>query len=111
MVVVPLVGTWIETCCLEEYKSICKVVPLVGTWIETPWMSNTIIFAPSFPSWERGLKPLQSLQSSSCGQSFPSWERGLKLVLLLILYVMLPVVPLVGTWIETAPIDPAVSGL
>ena len=33
--VVPLVGTWIETCSLVQQVRYAAVVPLVGTWIET----------------------------------------------------------------------------
>ena len=34
-VVVPLVGTWIETDRLAHFNPYTSVVPLVGTWIET----------------------------------------------------------------------------
>ena len=35
VVVVPLVGTWIETVHNEKADNPDYVVPLVGTWIET----------------------------------------------------------------------------
>ena len=34
--VVPLVGTWIETTQTFKEEYYGRVVPLVGTWIETP---------------------------------------------------------------------------
>ena len=34
MVVAPLVGAWIEICCLSEFKKTILVAPLVGAWIE-----------------------------------------------------------------------------
>ncbi len=33
--VVPLAGTWIETCLAFIYYTVYYVVPLAGTWIET----------------------------------------------------------------------------
>ena len=33
--VVPYIGTWIETFTHEERKDLAKVVPYIGTWIET----------------------------------------------------------------------------
>ena len=80
MLVVPLVGTWIETLF---YLPVCKlynrVVPLVGTWIETYLNIFLLLIIRSFPSWERGLK----LLVKGCRRTLRS------------------VVPLVGTWIET----------
>ena len=35
LLVVPLVGTWIETCLIPDSEEYREVVPLVGTWIET----------------------------------------------------------------------------
>ena len=35
MLVVPLVGTWIETASMKAAFQNVLVVPLVGTWIET----------------------------------------------------------------------------
>ena len=61
MIVVPLVGTWIETlvCPLNFCRSV--VVPLVGTWIETlRVVVYLLIVLTSFPSWERGLKQWHS---------------------------------------------------
>ena len=55
----------------------------------------------SFPSWERGLKPLLFLPLPSSSASFPSWERGLKLLTIYGPATNPQVVPLVGTWIET----------
>ena len=40
--------------------------------------------------------------------SFPLWERGLKSWLLLDMTDTLPVVPLVGTWIEIFNGDPSI---
>ena len=33
--VVPYIGTWIETTCIRLFKSADGVVPYIGTWIET----------------------------------------------------------------------------
>ena len=76
------------------------VVPLVGTWIEIQIYQS--VFSPpwSFPSWERGLKSPLRLFLVLLFPSFPSWERGLKLCFLGRNNGLLPVVPLVGTWIE-----------
>ena len=35
VLVVPLVGTWIETVIVADHLYTINVVPLVGTWIET----------------------------------------------------------------------------
>ena len=61
--VVPLVGTWIEIKAIIPKSAAIFVVPLVGTWIE---MSGKVVFeypALSFPSWERGLKLIQTSMS------------------------------------------------
>ena len=79
MSVVPLVGTWIETRFLCQNFPYPTVVPLVGTWIETYKVSENQAKIPSFPLWERGLKPLKEV-----GKQYN-----------------ISVVPLVGTWIET----------
>ena len=55
--VVPLVGTWIETQVWIVVSQACRVVPLVGTWIETVNIAFADASSVSFPSWERGLKP------------------------------------------------------
>ena len=34
-IVVPYIGTWIETSTLTMRKYIAIVVPYIGTWIET----------------------------------------------------------------------------
>ena len=56
----------------------------------------------SFPSRERGLKQTSRLAGASCWGSFPSRERGLKLRWRLPPVCTAGVVPLAGTWIETA---------
>ena len=38
--VVPLVGTWIETVNKYNRQKPIEVVPLVGTWIETSYISS-----------------------------------------------------------------------
>ena len=78
-----------------------RVVPLVGTWIETGSYKSVSAILTSFPSWERGLKHWSILYMLLSNQSFPSWERGLKPGILVPLSSPCPVVPLVGTWIET----------
>ena len=80
-----------------------SVVPLVGTWIETcPPLNLPLRANRSFPSWERGLKPSPCTDIPGSLQSFPSWECGLKLVGSVPARVYNLVVPLVGTWIETS---------
>ena len=56
ILVVPLVGTWIEIDVYERRYAIYEVVPLVGTWIEIASKISQIVVDRSFPSWERGLK-------------------------------------------------------
>ena len=56
---------------------------------------------PSFPSRERGLKPLRRRNKRAITRSFPSRERGLKLTGFLRNLLQLLVVPFAGTWIET----------
>ena len=73
------------------------VVPLAGTWIET--CPVEILFhgpALSFPLRERGLKHL-SPPTSTAVRSFPLRERGLKLLLLRVRMKILLVIPLAGT--------------
>ena len=57
---------------------------------------------PSFPSWERGLKLENLCFFAPLRRSFPSWERGLKPDRQRGAERLVRVVPLVGTWIETA---------
>ena len=56
----------------------------------------------SFPSRERGLKPLEYVSIHILGRSFPSRERGLKPEKEIPKNLRYFVVPLAGTWIETA---------
>ena len=42
-VVVPYIGTWIETSTNSETLSADEVVPYIGTWIETPFVRVSII--------------------------------------------------------------------
>ena len=56
----------------------------------------------SFPSRERGLKPGHNQMIRAITLSFPSRERGLKHVIYPNVEVGKVVVPLAGTWIETA---------
>ena len=55
----------------------------------------------SHPSWVRGLKPGLLRFFRSLTWSHPSWVRGLKLEVLLHDFLLQPVAPLVGAWIET----------
>ena len=54
----------------------------------------------SFPLWERGLKYDGALVIEDTVKSFPLWERGLKSNGGTRGMIIIPVVPLVGTWIE-----------
>ena len=78
------------------------VVPLAGTWIETCCATDQRISTRSFPSRERGLKQQFRVAVHVLGESFPSRERGLKLHSELRKYTSYYVVPLAGTWIETS---------
>ncbi len=39
--VVPYIGTWIETYPLMKSRKGCRVVPYIGTWIETHYSTIT----------------------------------------------------------------------
>ena len=54
--VAPLVGAWIEICCLTELYIEITVAPLVGAWIEIIMLCVVIVPILSLPLWERGLK-------------------------------------------------------
>ena len=56
----------------------------------------------SFPSRERGLKLLRIIGRITSASSFPSRERGLKPRVYNPQTRLYTVVPLAGTWIETA---------
>ena len=59
------------------------VVPLVGTWIETTvTLQKLCRKLKSFPLWERGLKLQVVTLGLDLSMSFPLWERGLKLLML-----------------------------
>jgi len=73
------VGAWVET---EDGSSLFQrhiVAPLVGAWVETLICLRLSAFAPSRPSWARGLKP--------CLTPAPA--------------VSVVVAPIVGAWVET----------
>ena len=55
------------------------VAPLVGAWIEIDEYGFDPYNKESLPSWERGLKYIDSESSEVVFESLPSWERGLKL--------------------------------
>ena len=77
--VAPFVGAWIETQSGHGTSAMRSVAPFVGAWIETGRRHRTIICGrKSLPSWERGLKPSESLVEDRHDWSLPSWERGLK---------------------------------
>ena len=44
--VVPYIGTWIETLSDAYREGFQAVVPYIGTWIET-WVKSTLIPSPS----------------------------------------------------------------
>ena len=69
--------------------------------MKPPKSGVTVIFPPSLPSWERGLKRFYIILFSSGIMSLPSWERGLKRYLLVLLPEPSLVAPFVGAWIET----------
>ena len=58
--VAPLVGAWIEINDELDEMSESLVAPLVGAWIEMSrsWLKST--HPMSLPSWERGLKLVQT---------------------------------------------------
>ena len=94
-------GAWIETAETEDSWTAYQVAPFMGAWIETVRSHSWKPVSVSLPSWERGLKPLntgngernnivapfmgawiETLWTSGpwwCRtRSLPSWERGLK---------------------------------
>ena len=76
--VVPLVGTWIETKYQPDNRWYNSVVPLVGTWIETSrarFPPTDSLVVPLVGTW---IETLKSVSVSGTSKSFPSWERGLK---------------------------------
>ena len=85
------------------------VVPLVGTWIEILNIIPPGTLVASFPSWERGLKSHKKALFLMQVQSFPSWERGLKFPMDHPSADSIRVVPLVGTWIEIYPESGGIS--
>ena len=101
--VVPLVGTWIETTISPQIIVYhVFVVPLVGTWIETTSSMTACRVSASFPLWERGLKPSPViLVFDRRPPSFPLWERGLKRLYGYSEDDTILVVPLAETCIET----------
>ena len=66
---------------------------------------NTMTAWQSHPSWVRGLKPLYNNSVIFALESHPSWVRGLKPSQILRLLVSLTVAPLVGAWIETTRLN------
>ena len=100
--VVPHAGTWIEMWKWRVCSSSSIVVPHAGTWIEICIRYRGRKVATSFPTRERGLKFIMTLQEhhlehvvphagtwieisdyniiAGYSRSFPTRERGLKLV-------------------------------
>ena len=111
-----------KSFCSKIYTCTTAVAPFVGAWIEISPLLEYPLFAPSLPSWERGLKYAhggtafaeeQSLPSWERGlkskglplgfyisQSLPSWERGLKFTYFRLHPLPEAVAPFVGAWIE-----------
>ena len=109
--VVPLVGTWIETQRDSQGKFRKRVVPLVGTWIETHIFRLFFSFrfvVPLVGTWIETELNVRAWAGTE--KSFPSWERGLKPEISERPKSLFLVVPLVGTWIET-PSAPKVQAL
>ena len=95
-------GTWIETVCSNDLRSgDLLVVPLVGTWIETSDKNLGSANTQSFPLWERGLK--RDLRKINFVYRCVVPLVGTWIETLSFEKEHLPagVVPLVGTWIET----------
>ena len=68
-IVVPLVGTWIETATLRSASSSVIVVPLVGTWIETAITSyarNFTIVVPLVGTWIETVNPHINCKGKRC---------------------------------------------
>ena len=100
--VVPLAGTWIETCLDVRTVHSEKVVPLAGTWIETAVTFNCSPLRPSsFPSRERGLKPHNYLSVPGCRMVVPLAGTWIETSSSNSSILSFCVVPLAGTWIET----------
>ena len=77
--VVPHAGTWIEILYHGIHGRSRTVVPHAGTWIEIGQESQGLPYEEqSFPMRERGLKFINTINSSFACSSFPMRERGLK---------------------------------
>ena len=50
----------------------------MGAWIETIWMALRLQEGVSLPVWERGLKQVKRILTTTEQESLPVWERGLK---------------------------------
>ena len=77
------------------------VVPLVGTWIETPILALAQRQKQSFPSWERGLKQGWATRADINEGVVPLVGTWIETAFVLTAHLLCSVVPLVGTWIET----------
>ena len=104
VLVVPLAGTWIETCRRSLIAGREMSFPLRERGLKHNKNRELNQPEPSFPLRERGLKLLAELESPAFqARSFPLRERGLK-PSWEPTYCLLSVVPLAGTWIETLSI-------
>ena len=75
----------------------------MGTWIETE--KETVMMkcraVESFPLWERGLKQETNAGSKPTGRVVPLVGTWIETAIQFCAVSTLSVVPLVGTWIET----------
>ena len=58
---------------------------------------------PSFPSWERGLKPVTGKAKAGVTEVVPLVGTWIETYEMDYPFILSAVVPLVGTWIETYP--------
>ena len=109
--VVPYIGTWIETRLFADHLRITLVVPYIGTWIET------LIILNSFPAhscrtlyryvdWNSWTAETSTSIKSRTLYRYVDWNLAAAIAL-----YMLIVVPYIGTWIETAVKSGAMTGI
>ena len=58
--VAPLGGAWIEIWWMLSTQTRWTVAPRVGAWIEIPIDLKLPVITASLPSWERGLKSVNT---------------------------------------------------
>ena len=99
-------GTWIEINNGFSLLRRTAVVPLVGTWIEICCLCSSRLCSWSFPLWERGLKLKISQMERTDFIVVPLVGTWIEIYFVGNLNTSSLVVPLVGTWIEIKGYNP-----